>query len=233
MSRHKTGVMAGWLAVIAVPIGLALAAHAQTPPSQSDIGAYQGLHKAAHDGDVTGIRQLIAAGADPEARDDNGRTPVHVAAFASQDDAIRALAKAGADLNALENRAYDIVTIAAVADDVELLDLAVTLGASAGNITSPYEGTALIASAHLGHHQVVERLIAAGAPVDHVNNLGWTALIEAVILGDGGKDHIETVRALVDGGADTTIGDYQGVTPLEHARARGYEEMMALLERMR
>lgn len=209
----------------------ALPAAAQTPPSQSEIAAYRGLHAAAQRGDVDAIEQLIAEGADLNARDRAGRTPIHVAAFASQDEALRALARAGADLDAFEHQAYDIVTIAAVANDLELLDLALRLGASPANVTSPYDGTALIAAAHLGHHEVVKRLIGAGAPLDHVNNLTWTALIEAVVLGNGGADHIETVRALVEAGADTTIGDRQGITPLEHARARGYTEMIAILER--
>jgi len=133
-------------------------------------------------------------------------------------------------MNALEHRAYDIVTIAAVANDLELLDLALDLGASAGNVTSPYEGTALIAAAHLGHHQVVKRLIESDAPLDHINNLHWTALIEAVVLGDGGADHIATARLLIDAGADQSIGDSDGVTAKEHASLRGYKEMLMLFD---
>ncbi|MGI9437454.1 MAG: ankyrin repeat domain-containing protein, partial [Geminicoccaceae bacterium] len=91
-------------------------------------------------------------------------------------------------------------------------------------------GTALIAAAHLGHHEVVKRLIEGGTPLDIVNNLNWTALIEAVVLGDGGSDHVETLRALVEAGADQTITDREGVSPLEHAKARGYDEMVGILE---
>lgn len=205
-------------------------AAAQTPPSQSEAAAYSSLHQAAHVGDVAAIRSLIVGKVDLEARDSAGRTALHVAAFASHEDAVRALAKAGADLNAFENSDYDIVTIAAVANDLDILDLALTLGASAGNVTSPYEGTALIAAAHLGHHAVVQRLIEGGAPLDHVNNLNWTALIEAVVLGDGRPNHVKTVKALVEAGADKAIGDRSGVTPLEHAKARGYQEIVSLLE---
>ena len=46
-----------------------------------------------------------------------------------------------------------------------------------------YDGTAPIAAAHLGHDGVVRQLIAAGAPLDHVNNLHWTALIESIVAG--------------------------------------------------
>ncbi len=57
---------------------------------------------------------------------------------------------------------------------------------------------------------------------DHVNKLGWTALLEAVILGDGGKTHTEIVRLLVEAGANPNIADRDGVTPLAHAKKRGY-----------
>jgi ankyrin repeat protein len=171
----------------------------------------------------------LAAGADPDARDGAGRTPAHVAAFASQGAALTALAQAGADMNALENARYDVVTISAVANDPEIVSLAMALGNRADLVTSVYDGTALIAAAHLGHHEVVRRLIDGGAPLDHVNNLGWTALIEAVILGDGGSDHVATVRALVEAGADTGIADRGGTTPLQHARDRGYVEIAEII----
>ena len=208
----------------------ALGAQAQTAPSPSQIAAYVGLMRAAHTGDVAEIRRLVADGADLEARDGSRRTPLHIAAFASQDDALAALAEAGADMNALDNQAYDVVTIAAVADDPELMSLAIALGNDPGLTTSPYEGTALIAAAHLGHVEVVKRLIAAGAPLDHVNNLHWTATIEAVVLGDGGPDHQAVLKALLDAGADRSLTDRDGRTPLDLARQRGFTEMIALLE---
>ena len=205
------------------------AADAQIAPSASDIASYTGLHLAAHEGRVDEINRLITAEVDLNARDRAGRTPAHVAAFASHDLAVAALAKGGADMNALENRVYDVLTIAAVANDPELVSLAIELGNKPDLITSVYDGTALIAAAHLGHHDVVARLVASGAPLDHVNNLAWTALIEAVVLGDGGPDHIKTVEILVEAGADKTIGDRDGVTPLQHATERGYTEMVMLL----
>ena len=217
-------------ALIAALLGLTSAATAQTAPSTSEIAAYGGLFRAAHEGDVDAIKRLAIAGAEINARDSRGRTPAHVAAFASQDAALRVLAKAGADMNALEGRAYDVVTIAAVADDPELMSLAIELGNDPGLTTSPYDGTALIAAAHLGHVEIVRRLIEAGAPLDHVNNLHWTAVMEAVVLGDGGPDHQAVLDALLDAGADRTLADRDGATPLQHARARGFLEMVERLE---
>ena len=217
------------LSLVSVPLAATTEAHAQTAPSASEIAAYDGLHRAAQTGDLAEIRRLAAAGTDVNARDGHGRTPAHGAAFASNDHALRALARAGADMNALEDDDYDVVTIAAVADDPDLMSLAIDLGNDPKLTTSRYAGTALIAAAHLGRVEVVRRLIAAGAPLDHVNNLGWTALMEAVVLGDGGSDHQAVVRLLLEAGADSSIADRDGVTPLSHARARGYAAMVDLL----
>lgn len=200
-------------------------AAAQTPPSASESAAYRGLHAAAQRGDAAEIARLAAAGAGPDARDAHGRTPLHVATFARQRAAVRALAQAGARLHLLENDRYDAVTIAAVADDTETLALLLSLGASAKQMTSRYDGTALIAAAHLGHDEVVRQLIAAGAPLDHVNNLHWTAVIESIVLGDGGPRHQRTLDALVRAGADLQLADREGRTPLALARARGYKAM--------
>lgn len=215
---------------IAVGLGAATAASAQVPPGAAEVQAYRGLHAAAWRGDAATIRTLLAGGAHPNGRDGRGRTPLHVATHASRADAIRALARGGADLGALDADRYDAVTIAAVADDEATLALLLKLGASAKLVTSRYDGTALIAAAHLGHDGVVRQLIAAGAPLDHVNNLHWTAVIEAIVLGDGGPRHQATLKALLDAGADTKLADRSGSTPLQLARSRGYAEMVRLLE---
>lgn len=205
-------------------------AAAQTAPGAQEIAAYQGLHAAAHTGDVKRIEKLALENA-LNARDGNGRTPIHVAAFARQREAIRLLVKAGADINLLDKDRYDAVTIASVADDEETLRTLLALGASAKQVTSRYDGTALIAAAHLGHEGVVRQLIAAGAPLDHVNNLHWTAAIEAVVLGDGGRRHQHTLQALIAAGANLQLADRHGNTPLQLARSRGYGEMVNMLEK--
>ncbi len=218
-----------------VACGMALLApvmaSAQVPPSAAEVARYSGLHAAAHRGDLAEIERLIAAKADINARDPYGRTPLHVATHAGKVAAIHALAKAGANLGLLEKDRYDAVTIAAVANNEDALRALLAAGASAKLTTSRYDGTALIAAAHLGHHGVVKQLIAAGAPLDHVNNLHWNALIESIVLGDGGPRHVATLQALVTAGANLQLADRNGNTPLRLAKGRGYKEMTAILEK--
>lgn len=212
---------------LAGAVGVALG---QVGPHAAEAAAYTGLHAAAWRGDVAAIARGASRPAALEARDAHGRTPLHVATFARQRAAVKALLAAGADPAALENDRYDAVTIAAVADDEATLAVLLAGGASARLITSRYDGTALIAAAHLGHEGVVRQLIRAGAPLDHVNNLHWTALIESIVLGDGGARHQATLKALLDAGASTTLADREGRTPLALARDRGYVAMVRMLE---
>jgi ankyrin repeat protein len=221
---------------LALGMGAALStslAVAQVGPSHSDIQGYAGLQAAAWQGDVEAIERITAQPAARDAlavRDGNGRTPLHLATFARRPDAVRALLRAGADSAALDKDRYDAVTIAAVADDEATLRVLLQGGASAKLTTSRYDGTALIAAAHLGHDGVVRQLIAAGAPLNHVNNLHWTALIEAVVLGDGGPRHQAVVSALLQACADTQSTDREGRTALQLARERGHAAMVRALE---
>ncbi|GCL65231.1 hypothetical protein AQPW35_43120 [Rubrivivax pictus] len=207
---------------------LAAAAQAQVVPSAAEQAGYTGVLAAAWRGDAAALAGTDAAAL--RQRDGHGRTALHIATHARQHAAIRALVQAGADIAALDNDRYDAVTIAAVADDEPTLALLLQLGASARLVTSRWDGTALIAAAHLGHDGVVRQLIAAGAPLDHVNNLHWTALIEAVVLGDGGPRHQRAVQALLQAGASTRLADRDGRTPLQLAQARGYTAMVAALQ---
>jgi ankyrin repeat protein len=139
--------------------------------------------------------------------------------------ACEALIEAGADVNAkdyTEQSAY-LISTSEVGDDVRLLELTLRNGADVGSLDS-YNGTGLIRASDRGHVRIVERLLQTETDVDHVNNLGWTALLEAIILGEGDARHTEVVRLLVEGGADPSIPDGEGVTPLQHAEQRGYFE---------
>ena len=111
-----------------------------------------------------------------------------------------------------------------------MLRLLVPAGADLKS-TNRYGGTALIPACHYGHVDTVRYLLGTRIDVNHVNKLGWTALLEAVILGDGGAPHTEIVRLLLAHGAQPNLADREGVTPLAHARQRGFREISTLLDR--
>lgn len=217
------------LLLLASVIAWPSAADAQTPPGAAEIARYDELFSAVVEQDAAQLEQQLKSVSNIDRRDGYGRSALHVAAYFGNHDALRKLVDAGADPNALENDYYDIVTIAAVANDLQTMQLALKLGCRADNVTSRYEGTALIAAAHLGHVEIVATLIRAGAPLDHVNNLKWTALIEAIVLGDGGADHTATLRALVEAGANVNLADGRGNTPLQLARGHDYSKMVDIL----
>jgi uncharacterized protein len=204
---------------------------AQIPPSERELRIYAGLHDAAARGDAAEIEKLIAEGERPDIQDASSRTPLHVAVFRHHHEAARTLIRLGANPNALDAQRYDIVTIAAVDGDLDMLKIALEGGASARNVTSPYNGTALIAAAHRGNLEAVKMLIAAKAPLNHVNNLGWTALLEAIVLGNGSKKYFDIVEALIGAGCDVNLPDRNGTTPLGHARNRAYSQIARILER--
>jgi ankyrin repeat protein len=206
------------------------APQAQQAPTDREIAVYAGLHAAAANGEVAEIEKLIAEGESPNIQDARSRTPLHVAAFRKHYAAVEALLKRGANANARDMQGFDILTLAAVNNDMELLKLALAGGADPRRVTGPLDGTALISAAHLGHVEVVKALIEAKAALDHVNRMGWTALLIAVLLGNNSKGHIETVDLLVKAGADADIKDRQGTTALGHARTRGYQDMITILQ---
>lgn len=222
----------GFLAVVLT--ATSLTGWAQVAPSAAEVARYQGLHAAAHAGNLARLDAALTQDnrvSTLNAVDGHGRTPLHVATFARQPEAVRHLMHAGARHDLLDADRYDAVTIAAVADDEATLAALLASGASARLTTSVYDGTALIAAAHLGHDGVVKQLIAAGAPLDHVNNLHWTAVIESIVLGNGGPRHQATLAALIAAGANLQLTDRQGLTPLQLARERGYTAMVQMLER--
>jgi len=204
---------------------------AQTAPSERDLRIYAGLHAAAATGDVAAIEQLVAEGEKPNIQDSNSRTPLIVAAFRRQQAAAQALLRLGANPNARDADGYDVLAIATINHDTELLKAALAGGANARAVVGRDDGSALISAAQLGFVDIVRALIEANADIDHVNQRGWTALITAVLLGNGDKEHTETVEALVAARADGDIKDHQGKRAIDYARARGYADMVRILEK--
>jgi uncharacterized protein len=226
MRNQHLVLLAAMLALACgVPCG-----HAQMPPSERELRIYAGLHDAAARGDVAEIEKLVAEGEKPNLQDARSRTPLHVAAYLRKHEAARALIRLGADPNALDAERFDIISIAAVNNDLDMLKIALDGGGNPRAVTSVNASTALIAAARRGHVDIVRSLIAAKAPLNHVNSFGWTALLEAVVLGNGSGNYTAVVDELVKANADVNIADRDGITALQHARRRGYSQIARILE---
>jgi ankyrin repeat protein len=197
--------------------------------AQAGLAEDRALFAATERGDVPGILNLLKQGAGVNTRDGAGRTPVLVATHANQIEAARVLIDAGADVNTKDSIQDSAFLYAGAEGRDEILKMTLAHGADLKS-TNRYGGTALIPAAHHGHPETVRILLATKIDKDHVNKLGWTALLEAVILGDGGAVHTDIVRQLVTAGANVNLTDRDGVTPLAHARRRGFTAMVGIME---
>ncbi|BAJ28320.1 MULTISPECIES: ankyrin repeat domain-containing protein [Kitasatospora] len=191
----------------------------------------QRLLTAARTGDLDAARTALADGADPEARDPHGRTALLLAALADHVALADLLVAAGADPDARDEREDSPWLVTGVTGSVPMMRALLPAGPDV-RLVNRFGGVSLIPAAERGHVPYVRAVLAeTDIDVDHVNRLGWTALLEAVILGDGGREHAEVVRLLLAAGASPALADSDGVTPLRHAERRGFDTLAALLRR--
>jgi uncharacterized protein len=187
------------------------------------------LISAAEYGNITTVQRILAEGADINVQDARGRTPILAATHANQVETVRALIQAGADVNIRDDRKDNVLLYAGAEGLLDILRLAIAAGADT-KITNRFGGTALIPAAERGHVAIVEELLThSDVDVNHINNLGWTALLEAIVLSDGGPKHQQIVQLLIDHGADINIADKEGATPLQHAQRRGFAVIRDIL----
>lgn len=192
-------------------------------------GPARALLEAAEQGNVGAIEKALSAGVKVDVRDASGRTALLLATHGNHVAAAKLLIASGADVNAKDDIQDSAYLYAGAHGRTEILKMTLAAGADLKSVNR-YGGTALIPACHYGHVDAVKVLLGTKIDLDHVNRLGWTALLEAVILGDGGATHTEIVRLLLAAGAKPAIADREGVTPLQHARRRGYGAMAQLLE---
>jgi ankyrin repeat protein len=189
------------------------------------------LLRAATEGAADAAAAALRAGADIETRDERERTALLIAASEDHVEVARLLVNLGADPDALDNRHDTPWLVTGVTGSVAMLE---TLLPAQPDLTirNRYGGISVIPASERGHVDYVRRVVQTDIDVNHVNDLGWTALLEAVILGDGSRAYQQIVRILLDAGADPSIPDGDGVTALQHAEIKGFDELARILRRV-
>lgn len=188
------------------------------PPTEGE------LIRAAAQGDESVVAELIARGAPLDAQDADGRTAMMAATHGHHTRVVGPLMDAGASPNIRDRRLDNPFLYAGAEGFRDILERVAP--AADPTITNRFGGTALIPACERGHVETVRFLLTkTRVDVNHVNRLGWTGLLEAIVLSDGGPRHVAVVELLLAHGADPNIADKEGVTPLAHARQRGYREI--------
>lgn len=194
-------------------------------------GATRRLHEAAASGDVTLAREALRGGAAINAGNPAGETPLLITVQNNRLEVFKLLLENGANINAQARNMDTPWLLAGARGRTAMLELMAPRNPDL-TLRNRFGGSALIPACHYGHVAIVRFLLAnTKIAVDQVNNLGWTCLLEAVILGDGGQAHQAIVSAVLAAGANPSLADKDGVTPLQHARRLRQTAIAGILEK--
>ncbi|MGE8242902.1 MAG: ankyrin repeat domain-containing protein [Sphingobacterium sp.] len=186
--------------------------------------------EAVTKGQINTVKTLLDNGANANQKGKDSKSLLLIATEKKDLVMAKLLLQYGANVNQQDNILNSPFLYAGALGYTELVKLYLDHGADF-KIFNRYNGTALIPACERGHVETV-RLLANTKefPIDHINRLGWTALLEAIILGDGSQKYVDIVQILLDANSDKNIADNEGVTPLQHARKRGFNKIVTLLE---
>ncbi|MNG64208.1 Ankyrin repeats (3 copies) [compost metagenome] len=186
--------------------------------------------EAVTKGQINTVKALLDNGANANQKGKDSKSLLLIATEKKDLVMAKLLLQYGANVNQQDNILNSPFLYAGALGYTELVKLYLDHGADF-KIFNRYNGTALIPACERGHVETV-RLLANTKefPIDHINRLGWTALLEAIILGDGSQKYVDIVQILLDANSDKNIADNEGVTPLQHARKRGFNKIVTLLE---
>jgi len=176
------------------------------------------------------VKSALENGADVNTQNKLGQSLLLIATMNQQIEMVKLLVSHKADVNLQAENLDSAFLYAGANGQTQLVQLFLENDARF-DIFNRYNGTALIPACERGHVETVKVLAQTkGFPINHINRLGWTALIEAVILGNGSKKYQQIVQILKDNGADLNISDKDGIIPLQHAISLGFKEIIKILE---
>ncbi len=189
-----------------------------------------GIIEAVQNNQLQVVEEFLKNGADANTANKSQQSLLLIATLANNLSMAELLVAKGANVNQQDDRKDSPFLYAGAAGHLELVKLFLKNGARF-DVFNRYYGSALIPACERGHVEVVRLLVNTPKyPIDHVNRLGWTALMETVVLGDGSAKYREIVQLLIDAGCDINIPDNDKVTALQHAKIRRFVDIVKILE---
>ena len=178
-------------------------------------------------GDDSGtLQELINDGLDPNGSADAGRPDVtflHLAAMNGGEASIRTLVKAGAEIDATTDLKMTPLLGALVTGSPQNGLVLIELGADV-NLANLAGAAPLHFAASQGNLELVKALVDQGADVNlQTKTNGGTALSAAA-----DADSKEVIEYLLQHGADKTIKDRSGKTPVTYAKSDAVRELLTL-----
>lgn len=186
--------------------------------------------KAVENNDTSTVLAALKKGINVNMTDTKNRSLLLIATNNAHIEMAKILVQYKADVNQQADNKDSAFLYAGASGQTELVQLYLNNGARF-DIFNRYNGTALIPACERGHVETVKLLAnVKNYPINHVNRLGWTALMEAVVLGNGSEKFQKIVQILKDAGADFSIPDNDGITALQHAQRRGFTEIVRIIQ---
>lgn len=192
------------------------------------------LHLAAHKGHVGVVKALLENNASLAVKDDRGRTPLHIAACCGREAIVSLLLESGANIDPEDNFGRTPLYLAAENNqDAMMVLLLLKHGANIDHIGGRDDASPLQLSVTRGLYSTAKLLLKVGANVNYRNpSTGYTAL--HMVTWSTHSTKLDPVarsltRLLLDYGADLTIRDAEGNTPIQRGKIRGNLEFVEML----
>lgn len=184
---------------------------------------------AAEQGNANALQACLDKGVDINATNRQKRTAVIIASLHKHYSCVELLISAGADIDMQDQTCFNPFLISCLTNDVILLRIVLPANPDLDRLTR-FGGVGITPASEKGHVDIVRELLTrTDINVNHTNFVGWTPLLEAIVLNDGGAKQQEIVKLLLDHGANPHMTDKYGKSPLELAREKGYHPIAELL----
>lgn len=190
------------------------------------------LLKAVSSNDSEKVVEILETKTYPiDELNEKGETPLLIAVHNNQIELAKKLIDAGANVNIQDKIADSPYLYAGAEGRTEILAYMLSHSEPDQSIVNRFGGNALIPAAEKGHLETVKLLLTDGhVTINHQNNYGYTALIEAVALRDGSKVYQDIVSELLKYGANPDITDNYGKSVKDYANELGYGKISKLLK---